>query len=45
MGCILATSENVIFKLVGSSEHAQFKNMIELSRTPSGQMGTFSSNL
>lgn len=35
VGCHIATSENVIFKLLGDAKHKQFKNVQSLVKAPS----------
>ncbi|KAG7189127.1 hypothetical protein KM043_008695 [Ampulex compressa] len=39
IGCHITTSENVIFKLLGSAEHKEFKNVQALIKTPSHYTG------
>ncbi|XP_017893401.1 isochorismatase domain-containing protein 2-like isoform X2 [Ceratina calcarata] len=34
IGCHIATSENVIFKLVGDAKHKEFKNIQRIVKTP-----------
>lgn len=34
IGCHIATSENVIFKLLADAKHKEFKNIQSLVRTP-----------
>ncbi len=34
-GCHIATSENVIFKLLGDAKHKKFKEVQSLIKTPS----------
>ncbi|XP_076650233.1 isochorismatase domain-containing protein 2 [Halictus rubicundus] len=34
IGCHITTSENVIFKLLGSADHKEFKNIQRLVKTP-----------
>ncbi|XP_031832350.1 isochorismatase domain-containing protein 2 [Nomia melanderi] len=39
MGCHITTAENVIFKLLGSADHKEFKNILRLIKTPSLSTG------
>lgn len=34
IGCHIATSENVIFKLLADAKHKEFKNIQSLVKTP-----------
>lgn len=34
IGCHIATSENVIFKLLADAKHKEFKNIQKLVKTP-----------
>ena len=39
IGCHIATSENVIFKLLGDAKHKDFKNLQVLLKTPTINTG------
>lgn len=45
MGCHIATSENVIFKLMGDAKHKDFKQIQGLIRTPSLSTGLATSKI
>ncbi|XP_076632703.1 isochorismatase domain-containing protein 2 [Colletes latitarsis] len=39
IGCHIATSENVIFKMLGDAKHKDFKSILNLIKTPSLEIG------
>lgn len=39
IGCHITTSENVIFKLLATAKHKEFKNILEIIRTPTQYTG------